>query len=100
MIKLETNKERVVRELRAFGYDLGMTAEEAVEQFTHIPEVKGSFDETETISYFSKGEVDISLTGLDILSQQAVEENLALFANEVLNDVHTCLKEVIHEYAR
>ena len=98
MMKLETNKERVIRELKNLGYDLTMTAEEAVEQFTHIPDSKVSFDETDTISYFSKGEVAISLTGLDILSRQAVEENLNLFANEVRDNVHVCLKEVIHEY--
>lgn len=100
MITLETNKERVIRELKSLGYDLGMAAEEAVEQFTHLPDSTVSFDEAETLSYFSKGEVAISLTGLDILSSQAVEQNLALFANQVRDNVHTCLKEVIHEYTK
>lgn len=100
MITLETNKERVIRELKSLGYDLGMAAETAVAQFTHKPDSKPSFDETETISYYSNGEVTVSLTGLDILSRQAVEQNLYNVANEIKDSIHTCLKEVINEHTR
>lgn len=97
---LETNKERVIRELKQMGYDLKMAAERAVENFTHKPDSVVSFDETETLSYFSNGQVNISLTGLDLLEHNAVEEQLALFAEAIENDVHTCLKEVINEYTK
>lgn len=97
---LETNKERVIRELKQLGYDLTMAAERAVENFTHKPDSVVSFDETETISYFNNGEVNISLTGLDIIERNVVEDQLALFAAALENDVHICLKEVINEYTK
>lgn len=97
---LETNKERVIRELKQMGYDLQMTAEEAVENFTHKPDSVVSFDEAETISYFNNGEVNISLTGLDLLEHDAVEENLRLFATAIEDDVHVCLRRVINEYTK
>ena len=97
---LETNKERVIRELKQMGYDLQMTAEEAVENFTHKPDSVVSFDEVETISYFNNGEVNISLTGFDLLEREAVEENLKLLANAIEDDVHVCLRRVINEYTK
>lgn len=97
---IETNKERVVRELKQMGYDLKMAAEHAVENFTHKPDSTPSFDETETLSYYANGEVNISLTGLDILEHDVVEQELQRLAADIENDVHTCLKEVINEYTR
>ena len=95
MITLETNKERVIRELIELKYDIGMAAEQAVEQYTHKPDSKVSFDETDTLSFYNNGEVNISLTGLDLLSRAAVEENLKLVATEIRDNVHNCLKEVL-----
>lgn len=95
MISLETNKQRIIRELIELKYDIGMAAEKAVEQYTHKPDSKLSFDDTETISYYNSGEVNMSLTGLDILSREAVEENLRLVATEIRDNVHNCLKEVL-----
>lgn len=97
MISIETNKARVVRELKEAGYNIGMSAEQAVAQYVHKPDSAISFDETETLSFFNNGEAVIALTGLDLLSRYAVEETLQLIAEEISNDVHTCLKKTLKE---
>lgn len=97
MISIETNKERVIRELKEAGYNIGMSAEQAVVHYAHKPDSTVSFDETETLSFFNNGEVVIALTGLDLLSRYTVEETLQLIAEEISNDVHTCLKKTLKE---
>lgn len=97
-VRFETNQERVIRELKQLGYDLGMAAERAVESYRHLPDDTVSFDETESLSYFRKGEVVISLTGQDLLERDDIEHNLALFARALQTDVHTCILEVLNEH--
>ena len=97
-VRFETNQERVIRELTQLGYDLGMAAERAVESYRHLPDDTVSFDETESLSYFRKGEVVISLTGQDLLERDEIEHNLALFARALQTDVHTCILEVLNEH--
>lgn len=97
-VRFETNKERVIRELNQLGYDLGMAAERAVESYRHLPDDTVSFDETESLSYFRKGEVVISLTGQDLLEREEIEHNLALAAQALQTDVHTCILEVLNEH--
>lgn len=99
-VRFETNQERVIRELTQLGYDLGMAAERAVESYRHLPDDTVSFDETESLSYFRKGEVVISLTGQDLLEREEIEHNLALFAQALQTDVHTCILEVLNEHLR
>ena len=97
-VRFETNQERIIRELTQLGYDLGMAAERAVESYRHLPDDTVSFDETESLSYFRKGEVVISLTGQDLLEREEIEHNLALFAQALQTDVHTCILEVLNEH--
>lgn len=97
-VRFEANQERVIRELTQLGYDLGMAAERAVESYRHLPDDTVSFDETESLSYFRKGEVVISLTGQDLLERDEIEHNLALFARALQTDVHTCILEVLNEH--
>lgn len=98
-LRFETNKERVIHELNQMGYDLGVAAEEAVAMFAHLPTDTLSFDETETISYYNKGEVVISLTGQDITEFEAIEDNMSLVVQMLRQDVHKCLLEVLNEYS-
>lgn len=97
-VRFETNQERVIRELTQLGYDLGMAAERAVESYRHLPDDTVSFDETESLSYFRKGEVVISLTGQDLLEREEIEHNLASVAQALQTDVHTCILEVLNEH--
>ena len=88
-VRFETNQVRVIRELTQLGYDLGMAAERAVEEYRHLPDDTVSFDEGVKNAYdylSAKVSYDHLQTDLQCLYYLANREYLGDVESDLINN--------------